>query len=102
MQPRVDPGLWTVLLTVVSIERCRRVPSLTLRSRSSGTAFASYARPRNWTQEDLAGDTGLDRSYVSGLESGLRNPTYLNLLKVARSLGLPITALLDFKSPTRG
>jgi hypothetical protein len=35
---------------------------------------------KNWTQEDLAGECGLDRSYVSGLEVGRRNPTYLNLL----------------------
>jgi transcriptional regulator with XRE-family HTH domain len=50
---------------------------------------------KDWTQEHLAGEAGLDRSYVSGLEVGRRNPTYLILLKLARVLGLPISELVD-------
>lgn len=53
---------------------------------------------RNWTQEDLAGETGLDRSYISGLEVGRRNPTYLNLLKIAKTLSTPLPTLLDFRA----
>ena len=53
---------------------------------------------KNWTQEDLAGECGLDRSYVSGLEVGRRNPTYLNLLKIAKTLGMPLVTLLDLRT----
>lgn len=53
---------------------------------------------RNWTQEDLAGECGLDRSYVSGLEVGRRNPTYLNLLRIGKTLGTPLVTLLDFRT----
>jgi transcriptional regulator with XRE-family HTH domain len=56
---------------------------------------------KNWTQEDLAGECGLDRSYISGLEVGRRNPTYLNLLRISTTLGIPLIALLDFKAPQK-
>ena len=38
----------------------------------------------------------MDRSYISGLEVGRRNPTYLNLLRIAKTFGTPIVSLLDF------
>jgi transcriptional regulator with XRE-family HTH domain len=56
---------------------------------------------KSWTQEDLAGECGLDRSYVSGLEVGRRNPTYLNLLRIAKTLELPLVTLLDFRNPPK-
>ncbi len=56
---------------------------------------------KDWTQEDLAGECGLDRSYVSGLEVGRRNPTYLNLLKLVKALGVSLVALRDFAPPRR-
>ena len=50
---------------------------------------------KSWTQEELAGECGFDRSYVSGLEVGRRNPTYLKLLKLSKGLGIPLLTLLD-------
>lgn len=47
------------------------------------------------SQEDLADRVGLDRTYVSGIERGIRNPTLLVLLRLARVLGVPAGALLD-------
>ena len=54
---------------------------------------------KEWTQEDLAAECELDRSYVSGLETGRRNPTYLILVRIAKTLGLPVIALLDLDRP---
>ncbi len=54
---------------------------------------------KGWTQEDLAAECELDRSYVSGLETGRRNPTYLNLLRLAKVFGLPLVAFLDLERP---
>jgi transcriptional regulator with XRE-family HTH domain len=45
---------------------------------------------KNWTQDDLAGESGFERSYVSGPEVGRRNPTYLKLVRLARSLDIPV------------
>ncbi len=52
---------------------------------------------KDWTQEDLAGECGLDRSYVSGLEVGRRNPTYLNLLRISKTFGVSLLVLLDLE-----
>ena len=63
-----------------------------------GERIRQLRTAKHWTQEDLAGECGLDRSYVSGLEVGRRNPTYLNLLKIAKTLGIPLVTLLDFRT----
>jgi transcriptional regulator with XRE-family HTH domain len=56
---------------------------------------------KGWTQETLAGECGFDRSYVSGLEVGRRNPTYLKLLKLAKTLDTPLLTLLDLDRSAR-
>ena len=47
------------------------------------------------SQEDLAGQVGLDRTYISGIERGIRNPTFLVLLRLAQVLGVPPTRFMD-------
>ncbi|MBS5905507.1 MAG: helix-turn-helix transcriptional regulator [Acetobacteraceae bacterium] len=53
------------------------------------------------SQEDFAGRVGLDRTYVSGIERGLRNPTLLVLLRLAQALEVSVTELLEEPSPRR-
>ena len=60
-----------------------------------GARVRQLRKLKKWTQEDLAAECRLDRSYISGLESGRRNPTYLNLVRLAKNLGLSISALVD-------
>ena len=40
------------------------------------------------SQEALAADAGLDRSYMGGIERGEHNLTVINLGKIAGALGL--------------
>jgi transcriptional regulator with XRE-family HTH domain len=42
---------------------------------------------RGWTQEDLAYEADLDRTYIGGIERGERNLALLSLNKVALALG---------------
>jgi len=42
------------------------------------------------SQEELAEKTKLDRTYISGLERGKRNPSFLTLIKLAQTLGISI------------
>lgn len=49
------------------------------------------------TQEKLADIAGFDRTYISLLERGKRNPSYLNLLKLCQALELKITFLEEDK-----
>lgn len=46
------------------------------------------------TQGDVCRATGIDRSYMSSLESGKRNPTILNLEKIAKALHVSADELL--------
>ena len=43
---------------------------------------------RALTQEKLAQKAGLDPTYISGIERGLRNPGIKNVAKLAKTLGL--------------
>ena len=49
---------------------------------------------RGWSQEDLAEATGLDRTYVSGIERGTRNPTLTVVDKFSKALGVGLGTLL--------
>lgn len=48
------------------------------------------------TQAKLADKTGLDRTYISGLESGRRNPALRNLNRLATALKISIDQLMKF------
>ncbi len=55
---------------------------------------------REISQEKLAVDAGLDRTYVGGLERGTENPTVAVLDRLAIALGIHISKL--FVVPSRG
>ena len=46
------------------------------------------------SQEELAFRSDLDRTYVSGLERGVRNPSLTAIVKVATGLGITTDKLL--------
>ncbi|MCX6728348.1 MAG: helix-turn-helix transcriptional regulator [Candidatus Saccharibacteria bacterium] len=48
------------------------------------------------TQEKLGELTGLDRTYISGIERGIRNPAIKNIGKLAKALKVKISELTDF------
>jgi transcriptional regulator with XRE-family HTH domain len=50
---------------------------------------------KGWSQEEFADRAGLHRTYISGLERGIRNPTITVLEKLAAGLGVPPSRLLD-------
>lgn len=47
------------------------------------------------SQEKLALDAGLDRSYMGGIERGEHNVAIVNLTKIAAALGVKPSELLD-------
>ena len=45
------------------------------------------------SQEGLAHEAGLDRSYVGRIERGEHNLTFVSLVKLARAMGCDVAAL---------
>ena len=52
-----------------------------------GRRLAEIRKEYGWSQEKLALESGLARSYLGGVERGKRNIAVLNILKLARTLG---------------
>lgn len=48
---------------------------------------------KQFTQEKLAEKSGLDPTYISDIERGLRNPGIKNIAKLAKALGLTTSEL---------
>ena len=48
------------------------------------------------SQEQLAFETGLDRTYISGVERGVRNPSLVIVQKIAKGLKLDLPSLFSF------
>ncbi|WP_130439529.1 helix-turn-helix transcriptional regulator [Streptomyces sp. BK239] len=66
---------------------------LDLRS-SFGLAVREARVQLGWSQERLSVESGLDRTYVSGLERGKRNPSLLTQARLADALGTPLYVLV--------
>jgi transcriptional regulator with XRE-family HTH domain len=47
------------------------------------------------TQERLGERAELDPTYISGIERGVRNPSVLSLVRVAKALKVPLTELCE-------
>lgn len=63
--------------------------------RRVGLNMKKHREDRGWSQEELAFECGLHRTYISGVERGVRNPTVVVLQKIAKALKVPAAALLD-------
>ena len=64
-----------------------------------GEQLKNFRKERNISQEELAFKAELDRTYISGLECGKRNPTLKILVKLAISLNMSPCELLENLHP---
>jgi ribosome-binding protein aMBF1 (putative translation factor) len=79
----------------VDLSYARRLASCLMDLQQAFGAAVRTARLRNgWSQEKLAAVAGLDRTYVSGLERGVRNPALTTQERIADALGVPLRDLL--------
>tara|TARA_B100000678_G_C17885640_1_gene373217 strand:+ start:121 stop:324 length:204 start_codon:yes stop_codon:yes gene_type:complete len=52
-------------------------------------------KERGWSQETLALEADLDRTYVSGIERKVKNPTITVVERIAKALDCRLGELLD-------
>jgi transcriptional regulator with XRE-family HTH domain len=60
-----------------------------------GRNVARLRADRGFSQDKLAEKAELDRTYLSGIERGVRNPGIKVVLKVARALHVDIASLCE-------
>lgn len=55
-----------------------------------GNQIRELRKGKGLSQEQLALQAGIDRSYVGGIERGERNVSFLTLVKIAECLGCDV------------
>lgn len=64
--------------------------------RKLGARVQRLRQDQGLSQEEFADRAGLHRTYVSGVERGIRNPTVTVLGKLAEGLGVKLPELVTF------
>lgn len=61
--------------------------------RTIGDNIRKYRLEKGWSQEELAFECELHRTYIGAVERGERNITVLNLIKIMEKLDIKISDL---------
>ncbi len=59
-----------------------------------GKVVRSLREQRGLSQESFADNVGMDRTYISGIERGILNPSIKNITRIAIELDVPVSVLL--------
>jgi len=61
-----------------------------------GLALRRLRKRRGWVQQEVVGyDAGLGKGYMSAIELGRQNPTFVTLLTIVQTLGFSMTDLME-------
>lgn len=60
-----------------------------------GQAIRELRAEAGLSQEALAHESGVDRSYMGGIERGEHNMTIINLMRISRCLQISVSELLQ-------
>jgi transcriptional regulator with XRE-family HTH domain len=63
--------------------------------RALGENIRKHRENAGFSQEQLAFEAGLDRTYVGGAERGERNLTILSALKISKALSVELSKLVE-------
>lgn len=64
-----------------------------------GSRLRALRTDRGWSQEEFAHRADLDRTYVSGVERGVRNPTLDVIARLAEALDVDVAELFPSAEP---
>ena len=60
-----------------------------------GKAIRAYRKEKGISQEQLADDAGIDRSYLGGIERGEHNFAIITLIKISTALNIKAHKLIE-------
>ena len=61
--------------------------------KALGKRIRDLRQDKGWSQERLANEAGMHRTYMWGIERGVRNPSLRHLTCIAEALDCPIAEL---------
>lgn len=67
----------------------------TPRQKEFGSRVRAWREERKLSQERLAHEAGIERTYVAQIEAGRRNPALENICKLAKALGVDTADLVQ-------
>ncbi|AXG49161.1 helix-turn-helix domain-containing protein [Photorhabdus laumondii subsp. laumondii] len=67
-----------------------------------GQRVRYFRQSSGMSQEAFADKCGIDRTYISGIERGVRNPTLEIINIIASGLQIELTDLFDFSAKPKG
>ena len=68
---------------------------MTTVAKALGKRIRRLRQEKGWSQEYLANEAGMHRTYLWGIERGVRNPCIRHLSQIADALGVTVGALFD-------
>jgi transcriptional regulator with XRE-family HTH domain len=78
----------------LAVEKSKRVRRKTKAGAAFGKVLRDLRTAKGWTQEELAFETGLERTYVSLLERGRGQPTLAAILQISDGIGITASDLI--------
>lgn len=89
--------IWGRLLASLLFGHSMKSNNEVLLCKQFGKNLATIRKSQQWSQEKLANESGLARSYVGDVERGLRNIALINICKIADTLGIDVLVLMNFR-----
>lgn len=71
------------------------IPEEELQLKALGERLRKYRLEKGFSQESFAEKTQLDRTYISGLERGKRNPSFLIIRRISKVLKISEQQLFE-------
>lgn len=65
-----------------------------MSEKAFGKVLQRLRKSRGLSQEELSFNSGLDRTFISRLESGLRQPTISTIIKLAEALNVSAASIV--------
>ena len=63
--------------------------------RAFGEVLRELRKQKKFSQEELAFESGLDRSFISLLETGRQQPSLITIFQLAKALGVSPSQLIS-------